>query len=131
MMQRILVIDDDAILAGLLQLTLEMAGYEVETAADGDAGLSRVKTGAFDLVLLDLVMPKIDGIKFLRLLHEGAGPRPPVMIVSSATDGVMSDEYRALGVIDVARKPVEPDELLGRVDRALKQQPARVGGASA
>lgn len=130
MTQRILVIDDDAILAGLLQLTLEMAGYEVETASDGDVGLSRVKTGRFDLVLLDLVMPKVDGIKFLRLLNESAGPRPPVMIVSSATDGAMNDEYRALGVIDIARKPVEPDELLDRVERALKQEPLGIEGAA-
>ncbi|MEM8725671.1 MAG: response regulator [Pseudomonadota bacterium] len=119
MSARILVIDDDPILAGLLQLTLELEGYEVSVASDGDAGMKMVTTERFDLILLDLVMPKIDGIKFLRLLAESGAHRPPVMIVSSAIEENLTDQYRALGVVDIARKPVEPAELVKRARRAL------------
>ena len=119
MTQRILIIDDDVILAGLLQLTLELEGFEVETAADGDEGLALVRKRGFDLILLDLVMPKMDGIKFLRLLNEGDMKRPPVMIVSSATGTELTEQHRAMGVVDIARKPVEPDALVARVKGAL------------
>ena len=116
---RILIIDDDVILAGLLQLTLELEGFEVETAADGDEGLSMVKARHFDLIMLDLVMPRMDGIKFLRLLNESGAHRPQVMIVSSATGTELTDQHRALGVVDIARKPVEPAELVVRAKKAI------------
>lgn len=116
---RILVIDDDPILAGLLNLTLELEGFEVVVASDGAAGLKEVTSQPFDLVLLDLIMPRIDGIKFLRLLAESGAPRPPVIIVSSAIDENLTEHHRALGVVDIARKPVEPAELVKRAKRAL------------
>lgn len=119
MTARILIIDDDVILAGLLQLTLELEGFEVDTAADGDEGLALVRQKPFDLILLDLVMPRMDGIKFLRLLNEGNAKRPPVMIVSSATGTELTEQHRAMGVVDIARKPVEPAMLVKRARAAL------------
>lgn len=119
MTQRILIIDDDVILSGLLQLTLEVEGFDVETAGDGDEGLTMVKSRHFDLILLDLVMPQMDGIKFLRLLNESGVDRPPIMIVSSATGTEITDQHQALGVVDIARKPVEPAELIVRAKKAL------------
>jgi DNA-binding response OmpR family regulator len=115
----ILVVDDDPILAGFLQLTLELEGYRVAVANDGAVGLDKVARERFDLVLLDLVMPKIDGVKFLRLLNESQSSRPPIMIVSSAIEEKLTDQHRALGVVDIARKPVETKELVTRVKRAL------------
>ncbi len=131
MAARILVIDDDPILAGLLQLTLQLEGYEVDVASDGDAGLKQVKATRFDLILLDLVMPKIDGIKFLRLLAESDAHRPPVMIVSSATEEKLTEQHLALGVVDIARKPVEPAELVKRAARALAGGTAPVSAGTA
>ena len=119
MAARILIIDDDIILASLLQMTLELEGYDVTVANDGSEGLAKVTAEPFDLVLLDLVMPKIDGLKFLRLLNESDAKRPPVMIVSSAIDEKVTDQYRALGVVDIARKPVEPGKLVERARRVL------------
>ncbi len=121
MAARILVVDDDPILAGLLQMTLQLEGYDVAVASDGDVGLKLVTSERFDLVMLDLVMPKIDGLKFLRLLAESGADRPPVMIVSSAMEEKMTDNLRALGVVDIARKPVEPAELVTRAKRALSR----------
>ena len=119
MATRILIIDDDVILAGLLQLTLELEGFEVDTAPDGDEGLALVRQKPFDLILLDLVMPKMDGIKFLRLLNESEAKRPPIMIVSSATGTELTEQHRAMGVVDIARKPVEPAMLVERAKAAL------------
>ena len=117
----ILIVDDDAILAGLLQLTLQLEGYDVDVAENGQIGLDAVAGRRFDLILLDLLMPDVDGIKFLRLLADTAGHRPPVMIVSSAIEEHLTDRLRAFGVVDVARKPVEPADLVERVGRALAQ----------
>lgn len=119
MATRVLIIDDDVILAGLLQLTLELEGFEVDTAADGDEGLALVRQKPFDLILLDLVMPRMDGIKFLRLLNDSEAKRPPVMIVSSATGTELTEQHRAFGVVDIARKPVEPAMLVKRAKAAL------------
>lgn len=124
MSAHILVIDDDPILAGLLQLTLELEGYDVTVANDGAAGLEHTKSTKFDVILLDLVMPKVDGIKFLRLLAEEGSARPPVMIVSSAIEEKLTDQHRALGVVDIARKPIEPAELVLRTKRAIAKGPS-------
>lgn len=121
-MARILIIDDDEILSALLKLTLEVEGYEVACAEDGDTGFARLQRERFDLVILDLVMPRMDGIKFLRVLGDSDVARVPVLIVSSAASGPPTEQHRALGVVDIARKPVEPAELVRRVARALGQE---------
>lgn len=118
---RILIVDDDPILAGLLQMTLELEGFVVTCAQNGEEGLKRLSDAAFDLIVLDLVMPGMDGLKFLRVLS-GQGPNhPPVMIVSSATEEGLSDWHRSVGVIDIARKPIEPAKLVERVQSALEK----------
>lgn len=119
MSPRILIIDDDQILAGLLQLTMELEGFDVTVEHDGEAGLKRLAAERFDLVLLDLIMPKVDGIKFLRLLADSGDQRPPIMIISSAIDEGNVGKFRSLGVVDIARKPVEPAELITRAKAIL------------
>ena len=120
MSKRILIVDDDLILASLLKLTLELEGYEARTAAEGAEGLRMVAAERFDLVVLDLIMPNVDGVRFLRMLNERDEPRPTVMVLSSAIDEGMTDGWRALGVADIARKPVEPAELVARARRILE-----------
>lgn len=121
--QKILVIDDDTILSGLLQLTLELEGYLVETAPDGMEALAMLQAGSFDLIILDIVMPKMDGIKFLRVFHDQclaeARVQPPIIVLSSAVDNALTDQQRAMGVVGVARKPIEPMALVERVGEAL------------
>lgn len=121
--QKILVIDDDTILSGLLQLTLELEGYLVETAPDGMEALAMLQAGSFDLIILDIVMPKMDGIKFLRVFHDRclaeARVQPPIIVLSSAVDNALTDQQRAMGVVGVARKPIEPMALVERVGEAL------------
>ena len=121
---RVLVIDDDMILANLLKLTLELDGFDVVVAHDGGAGLTKLREQRFDLVILDLVMPNVDGVRFLRMLAETDAPRPRVMVLSSAIEEGVTEAWRALGVVDVARKPVEPGELVERARRALDADPS-------
>lgn len=120
---KILIVDDDTILSGLLQLTLELEGYDVETAPDGAEALTVLGDRDFDLIILDIVMPKMDGIKFLRVFHDrsvAAGKaQPPILVISSAVDGTLTEQHRALGVVGIARKPIEPAALVKRVGEAL------------
>ena len=120
---RILIVDDDTILSGLLQLTLELEGYEVETAHDGAEALAMLQSAGFDLIILDIVMPKMDGIKFLRLFHDRSIAegriQPPIIVLSSAVDGTLTQQQRAMGVVGVARKPIEPATLVRHVGEAL------------
>ena len=121
MSARILIVDDDPILSGMLKLTLELEGFEVSVANDGEEGLAAVASQDFALVILDLVMPKIDGVKFLRLLAQMDQTRPPIMIASSAIEEKLTRSSRALGVVDIARKPLGPQEFVARVKKALQQ----------
>ena len=120
---KILIVDDDTILSGLLQLTLELEGYAVATANDGAEALDVLERSGFDLIILDIVMPKMDGIKFLRLFHERSlargTPQPPILILSSAVDSQLTEQQQAMGVVGVARKPIEPAALVQRVAEAL------------
>ncbi|WP_284123880.1 response regulator [Parerythrobacter aestuarii] len=116
---RILIVDDDTILSGLLQLTLELEGYAVTTAPDGSDALAILKTQDFDAIILDIVMPKMDGIKFLRVLNDSGAKRPPILVISSAAGNELTDSFRALGVVGIARKPIEPAKLVARVGEVL------------
>ena len=117
--QRVLIVDDDTILSGLLQLTLELEGYAVTTAPDGSDALALLEKRDFDIIILDIVMPRMDGIRFLRVLNDSGASRPPILVISSAAGNDLTDQYRALGVVGIARKPIEPAALVARVAEAL------------
>ena len=115
----ILIVDDDTILSGLLQLTLELEGYAVTTADNGARALEILETARFDLIILDIVMPTMDGIKFLRILNDRDPGHSPVIVISSKAGNELTDHYRSMGVVGIARKPIEPAVLVRRVGEAL------------
>lgn len=115
----ILIVDDDTILSGLLQLTLELEGYAVTTADNGARALEILETAQFDLIILDIVMPTMDGIKFLRILNDRDPGHSPVIVISSKAGNELTDHYRSMGVVSIARKPIEPAVLVRRVGEAL------------
>jgi two-component system, OmpR family, alkaline phosphatase synthesis response regulator PhoP len=125
-MTRILVIEDNADLAFGLQNNLEIEGYDVEIATDGPTGLERVRANAPDLVVLDLMLPGLDGYRVLRQLREG-GSNIPVLILTAR--GEEADKVRGfrLGADDYVTKPFGLLELMARVSALLR----RAAGAPA
>lgn len=119
MTQRILLIDDDELLCEVLASFLEMSGYMVVQAGNGREGLERLGEGAFDLIVLDLLMPEMDGIRFLR--NRGDATSPPVLVISASATADVIDTLDYPGVVGVVRKPVRPPVLLERIAGILGQ----------
>jgi DNA-binding response OmpR family regulator len=127
--KRILVIEDNADLAYGLRNNLEIEGYEVEVAKDGVKGLARARDARPDLVVLDLMLPGMDGFRVLRTLREG-GHGMPVLILTAR--GEEADKVRGLrlGADDYVTKPFGVLELLARVEALFRRAaaPRKNGG---
>jgi two-component system KDP operon response regulator KdpE len=123
---RILVVEDDRALRTVLVGALQSGGFDVEQAADGSAGVQALKGKPFDVVLLDIGLPFVDGWHVLSTLE---GRRVPSVIVISAR-GDQADKVRALdmGADDYLAKPFGSDELLARIRAVLRraQPPVQV-----
>src|SRR5512139_253060 len=119
---RILVVDDDRTTLRMLRLQLEGAGYEVETVRDGATALARMARKPFDLVLLDVWMPGMDGLEVLSRLR-GAPSRPRVIVMTA--DDAPETLLRAVReqAFSYVTKPVEPEELNNAVASALASKP--------
>jgi two-component system alkaline phosphatase synthesis response regulator PhoP len=119
-MSRILIIEDNSDLAFGLRNNLEIEGYDVEVAEDGNRGLMRARAIEPDLIILDLMMPGLDGHRVLRALR-GEGYRTPVLILSAR--GEEADKVRGfrLGADDYVTKPFSLLELLARVEALLRR----------
>jgi DNA-binding response OmpR family regulator len=118
---RILLVEDDDLLAAGIRDTLERALYAVEWVPDGAQALAALKSNAFDLVVLDLGLPKIDGVEVLRKVR-GEGGAVPVIVLSArdtAPDRVLGLDA---GADDYLVKPFDVDELLARVRAQLRRQ---------
>jgi len=121
-MARILVVEDEPKIARFIELELTHEGYEVEKAADGRAGVEAALGADFDLVLLDVMLPQLNGLEVLRRIRrEKATP----VIMLTARDAVM-DKVAGLdaGADDYITKPFAIEELLARVRLALRHRPA-------
>jgi CheY-like chemotaxis protein len=119
--KRVLVIDDDPALRRLLSFGLQRAGYETLTAQHGGEAMTIVGSVPLDLLLIDLMMPVIDGFRFLRWLREEAGLAVPALVFTSYEQKDLADEARSRGATDVIRKPLKLPDLLDRVGRLLGQ----------
>jgi two-component system, OmpR family, response regulator len=117
--KRILVVDDDPHLRDVLVYTLEREGYAVTTAADGQAALCRVAEAPFDLVVLDILMPELDGLEVCRRLR--ATTRIPVVFLSSRDEEIDKVIGLEIGGDDYLTKPFSPRELAARVKAVLRR----------
>ena len=125
MTTRILVVEDNADLAYGLRNNLEIEGYAVEIAADGATGLRRAQESRPDVVVLDLMLPELDGFRVLRELRE-SHMTMPVLILTAR--GEESDKVRGLklGADDYVTKPFGLLELLARIEALLRRNAAPV-----
>jgi two-component system response regulator CpxR len=97
MSERVLIVDDNEDVRRILALRLGMAGFDVSAAADGREGLAALRGGQWDLVLLDLVMPEVDGFEFLAELRHDARAAPPVVVITQYDDATNRQRALALG----------------------------------
>jgi CheY-like chemotaxis protein len=112
--KRVLVVDDDASIRELLATALEDDGYEVVPATNGQDALSVVERWRPDVIVLDLMMPVMDGWTFAKRLRER--DQIPIVVLSAAND--LARHARTVGATDVISKPFDLDQLLPKVARA-------------
>jgi two-component system, OmpR family, response regulator len=118
---RILVIEDEPRILAFLSRGLEAEGFVVDGAGDGPAGLAHAVAGRYDLVVLDLLLPKLGGLELLRQLQRQR-PDLPVVIVSARSDLPTKLRGFDLGACDYISKPFSFDELLARVRAQLRSR---------
>lgn len=117
--QKILVVDDEERIVRFVSRGLSAAGYDVSSATGGMAGLESALAQAYDLVILDLLMPDLDGMAVLRRLTRHR-PGQPVIVLSCLTDTPSKVRSLGLGASDFIAKPFSFDELLARVRAQLR-----------
>jgi DNA-binding response OmpR family regulator len=126
---KILVVDDDPDMREALQMILQSAGYEVAMGEDGEECLVKLKEERPDLLILDLLMPKMDGFEVCKALKDPRYAKyggMPIIILSSVQEGVSQRRYELetgvqLDVDDYVEKPVEGKVLLERVEKIMKR----------
>ena len=119
---RVLVVDDEADISTVLSVTLRRAGFEVQTAGDGVEAIEAIRREPPDLVILDVMMPRADGLETLKRIREhGPTVHLPVIMLSAKTQ--LADKIRGFdrGAVDYVAKPFEPSEMLVRVQSLLKR----------
>jgi len=119
---RLLVVDDEEGMREGMRRILERAGHEVETAADGEEALRRLAGPAYDIALVDLKMPGVDGFQVTRFANERAADRTVVVIVSALATVEAAVEVVRHGAFDFLVKPFVPADLLAVVERASRQR---------
>jgi len=130
MQEKILVIDDDPDILDALAMILQSQGYQVVTARDGVEGLANLKAEKPDLMILDLLMPKMDGFAVCKELQDPRWSKYkdiPILILTSVREEASRRRYELetgleLDVDDYVEKPVSPDILLKRVGKLIKRK---------
>lgn len=117
--KKILLVDDDPSLQELIQMSLELGGFEVVVAADGKHAMNEIEAGTFDLIILDLMMPVMDGVCFVRWLRGEKQDATPVLVMSGAVQQGMVEELKSIGVTAVVSKPIDIRGFLLQVNRLL------------
>ncbi|RAP50560.1 MAG: DNA-binding response regulator, partial [Methanosphaera sp. rholeuAM270] len=127
-MQKVLLVEDERRLSDAVVEVLENAGYAVEAAYDGEVGYQRGRTGEFDIIVLDLMLPGMDGIDVCKTLKQEGVQTPIIMVTARAS---VPDRIEGLdaGADDYLPKPFSPQELVARL-RALSHRFGRTPYAS-
>ena len=118
-MAKILIVEDDAAIAAIERDYLSVSGFEVEIAEDGNSGLRKGSTGAYDLILLDLMLPEMDGFEVCRRLREKTDI--PILMVTARREDIDKIRGLGLGADDYIEKPFSPGVLVARVKANLNQ----------
>ncbi len=126
-MSRILIIEDEESIAELEKDYLELSGYEVEIAYRGDQGLLKAMKEEYDLIILDLMLPEVDGFEICRMVREEKNT--PIIMVSAKKDDIDKIRGLGLGADDYMTKPFSPSELVARVKAHMDRYNRLVGSS--
>ena len=126
-MSRILIIDDEEAIADLEKDYLELSGFEVEVANDGVTGLAKALKEDFNLLILDLMLPGVDGFEICRKVRDEKNT--PIIMVSAKKDDIDKIRGLGLGADDYMTKPFSPSELVARVKAHLARYERLIGSA--
>ena len=127
-MSRILIVEDEVAIADLEKDYLELSGFEVEIENRGDVGLKKALEGEYDLFILDLMLPEVDGFEICREIRNVKNT--PIIMVSAKKDDIDKIRGLGLGADDYMTKPFSPSELVARVKAHLARY-ARLIGSTA
>lgn len=127
-MSRILIVEDESAIADLEKDYLELSGFEVEVANDGEDGLDKALTEEYDLIILDLMLPGVDGFEICRQVR--AEKNTPIIMVSAKKDDIDKIRGLGLGADDYMTKPFSPSELVARVKAHMARYERLVGSAT-
>ena len=126
-MSRILIVEDEQAIAELERDYLELSGFEVEVANDGQTGLDKSLSEKYDLIILDLMLPEVDGFEICRQVR--AEKNTPIIMVSAKKDDIDKIRGLGLGADDYMTKPFSPSELVARVKAHMARYERLVGSA--
>ncbi|MGZ8202774.1 MAG: sigma-54-dependent transcriptional regulator, partial [Burkholderiales bacterium] len=118
---RILIVDDEEIVIRSSTRILAGSGYDLETARDGAEALQKIAAGQYDVVVLDIMMPKVDGVEVLQRVKE-SHPDIEVIMFTGLAEIDTAVQCMKLGAFDYISKPFEPEELKVSVARALERR---------
>jgi two-component system alkaline phosphatase synthesis response regulator PhoP len=121
MRRQLLLVEDDPTLRQALAFNLTREGYDVATAADGEAGLDAARSDRLDLILLDVMLPGMSGVEVLRVLRR-EGVTTPVIVLSAKGDEIDRVVGLKVGADDYVAKPFSRPELLARIEAVLRRQ---------
>ncbi|MEY4672661.1 MAG: hypothetical protein RL148_445 [Planctomycetota bacterium] len=123
MERTILIIEDEKLIIVSTQMVLEAAGFHVESATSGEEGIQKARSSAPDLILLDIMMPGIDGWETLnRLKRDNSTADIPVIIFTAREHSRGHQKSSEMGAAEYFRKPFEPDELIELVEKHVSQR---------
>jgi two-component system, cell cycle response regulator DivK len=119
---KILVVDDSTTNVVLLEAILDEKGYQIETALNAKEAYAIIENESPDLILLDLLMPKISGFDFLEEIRKNEKTKnTPVIVVSALTDEENVEKIMKMGAIDFVKKPIDLQYLVERVENVLQK----------
>ena len=124
-MSKVLIVEDEEAIADLEKDYLELSGFEVEIAHDGTIGLERALNEEFDLVILDLMLPGVDGFEICRQVRDRKNT--PIIMVSAKKDDIDKIRGLGLGADDYMTKPFSPSELVARVKAHMARYERLIG----